>query len=80
MHSTPRLLGVLLSALVVSLHAAAASAPVSAGSTDAFRLTREVEPLAQSVELTLDPAKDDYTGRVIIDLLAHEPFTSLRLH
>jgi alanyl aminopeptidase len=80
MLSTPRLLGVLLSALVASLNASVASASVSAGSADAFRLTREVEPLAQSIELTLDPAKDDYTGRVIIDLLANEPFTSFRLH
>lgn len=47
---------------------------------DPLRLTHEVVPVAQSVELTLDPAKDDYTGRTIIDLLASQPFTSFRLH
>jgi len=67
-------LGALLSlvATQVILHA---SEPV-----DPLRLTREVEPVAQSVELTLDPAKDDYSGRTVIDLLANQPFTSFRLH
>ena len=58
-----------------------ASVPLHANEpADALRLTREVEPVAQSVALTLDPAKDDYSGRVVIDLLAHAPFTSFRLH
>jgi alanyl aminopeptidase len=48
--------------------------------TDPLRLTRDVEPLAQAVELTLDPAKDDYSGRVLIDLVAHEGFSSFRIH
>jgi hypothetical protein len=29
-----------------------------------LRLTLDVEPLAQMVELNLDPARDDYSGRV----------------
>ena len=74
MPCSPRRLGALLSLLMANaaLHA---SEPA-----DALRLAREVEPVAQSVALTLDPAKDDYSGRVVIDLLAHAPFTSFRLH
>jgi alanyl aminopeptidase len=47
---------------------------------DPLRLTDEVVPVAQSVELTLDPAKDDFSGHTIIDLLARQPFTRFRLH
>lgn len=61
--------------LLVSTVALHASEPV-----DPLRLTREIVPVAQSVELTLDPAKADYTGRTIIDVLATVPFTSFRLH
>jgi len=69
-----RRLSALLSLLATSviIHA---SEPV-----DPLRLTSEVVPVAQSVELTLDPAKDDFTGHTIIDLLANAPFTSFRLH
>jgi len=69
-----RRLGALLSLLVapIAIHA---SEPV-----DPLRLTKDVVPVAQSVELTVDPAKDDYSGRTIIDLLANVPFTSFRLH
>ena len=57
------------------------TAPGSAAtSPDPWRLTREVLPLAQAVELTLDPAKDDYMGRVRVDLVAAAPFRSFRLH
>ena len=69
-----RRLTALLSLLVACV-VLPASEPV-----DPLRLTREVEPVAQSVELTLDPAKDDFAGRTIIDLLANTPFTSFRLH
>ncbi|MES1168345.1 MAG: hypothetical protein ABUL61_04150, partial [Oleiharenicola lentus] len=69
-----RRLAALLSLLVasVTIHA---SEPV-----DPLRLTQDVVPVAQSVELTLDPARDDYTGHTIIDVLANVPFTSFRLH
>jgi alanyl aminopeptidase len=71
MHSRLRRLGVPLCLVVSCL----------AGETvDPLRLTREVVPIAQSVELTLDPAKDDFSGRTIIDLLATQPFASFRLH
>ncbi len=53
---------------------------VEAIETDAWRLDDRVVPVAEHVELTLDPAEDDYTGRVVIDLVAHEAFTSFRLH
>lgn len=58
----------------------AAAALRGAEATDPLRLDRAVTPVAQGVELTLDPAKDDYTGRTIIDLWAAEAFTSFRLH
>jgi alanyl aminopeptidase len=69
-----RRLAALLSLLVTSvvIHA---SEPV-----DPLRLSREVVPVAQSVELTLDPTKDDFSGRTVIDLLANQPFTSFRLN
>ena len=69
-----RRLGALLSLLVAPL-ILSASEPV-----DPLRLTTDVVPVAQSVELTLDPTKDDYPGSTIIDLLANAPFTSFRLH
>ena len=74
MHRTFPRLGALLGLTVASV-AIHASEPV-----DPLRLTHEVVPVAQSVELTLDPAKDDYSGHTTISLLANEPFTSFRLH
>jgi alanyl aminopeptidase len=74
MHPVFRRPGTLLGLVtsVVSIHAGE--------SVDPLRLTREVVPVAQSVALTLDPAKDDYQGSTIIDLLASQPFRSFRLH
>jgi cytosol alanyl aminopeptidase len=69
-----RRIGASLSFLLSGL-ALAASEPV-----DPLRLTGDVVPVAQQVELTLDPAKDDFTGRTIIDIQAVLPFTSFRLH
>ena len=60
MHTTLRRLGALLSLAFVMVQVRA--------EVDPFRLTREVVPVAQRVELTLDPAKDDYSGRTVIDL------------
>ena len=37
-------------------------------------------PLAQSVELTLDPAQEGYSGRVHIDVVAANSFQSFRLN
>ena len=57
------------------------TAPGSATiSPDPWRLTREVMPLAQSVELTLDPAQEGYSGRVHIDVVAANSFQSFRLN
>jgi alanyl aminopeptidase len=47
---------------------------------DPLRLSREVVPVAQAVELTLDPSRDDYTGSVRIDVLVQRAVTSFRLH
>ena len=74
MPTTFRRLTALLGLLVASV-LIPASEPV-----DPLRLTSEVVPVAQSVELTLDPAKDDFSGRTVIDLLATQPFTSFRLN
>lgn len=49
-------------------------------SVDPLRLTHEVEPLAQAVELTLDPGRDALIGRTTVDLVAHAAFSSFRLH
>ncbi len=82
MLKSPRWLGALLSLLVAPLILSASSPAEVAAlvAVDPLRLTHEVVPVAQSVGLTLDPAKDDYSGRTIIDLLATQPFTSFRLH
>jgi len=48
--------------------------------SDPLRLTRTVEPLAQALELDLDPARDDFTGTVRINLVVHEATASFRLH
>ena len=48
---------------------------------DPVRLTRRpVEPLAQALELTLDPAAEGFSGRTIVDLVAHAPTRVVRLH
>ncbi len=74
MHLCLRRLGALLLLPLLSPSHSAAE------TVDPLRLTREVEPVAQSVELTLDPAKDDFSGRVLVDLQANQPFTRFRLH
>jgi cytosol alanyl aminopeptidase len=89
--STPRFLR-LLSVVPLLLLAgfvalpvlpAATSAPSAASLSavlDPLRLTREVEPVAQAVELTLDPARDDFSGRVRIDIVVNTPTSAFRLH
>jgi len=48
---------------------------------DPLRLDRTVvEPLAEWVMLTLDPAEDDFSGSVRIDLWVHGETSSFRLH
>jgi len=75
MHSLLRCPALLLLGATLSIHSSAASDAV-----DPLRLDYRVVPVAESVELTLDPRRDDYTGRTIIDLLARQAFTSFRLH
>ena len=64
-------------ALIIAL-----SAPVAhASDDDPVRLRhRPVEPLAQAVELRLDPAADGFFGRTRVDLTAHAPTRTIRLH
>ncbi len=52
----------------------------AAPAPDPHRLTREVEPVAQSVELTLDPARDDFSGCARIDVLVNTATTTFRLN
>jgi len=39
-----------------------------------------VEPVAQAVELDLDPARDEFSGSVRVNLIVHEATSSFRLH
>ncbi len=57
-----------------------AATALGAAPADPLRLTRTVEPVAQAVDLDLDPARDDFTGRVRVNLVVHEAVTSFRLH
>ncbi|HEY3217098.1 MAG TPA: M1 family metallopeptidase [Candidatus Eisenbacteria bacterium] len=47
---------------------------------DPARLGRDVVPTFESIQLDLDAAKTEYSGRVRIDLRAHAPADSFRLH
>ncbi len=60
--------------------ALSAATPVAQIAADPLRLTREVVPVAQAVTLTIDPARDDYTGTAHIDLVVNAASTSFRLH
>ena len=80
MFRTFRRLSLQLGLLLTCVVTRAADAATDLFTVDPLRLTHEVVPVAQSVELTLDPAKEDYSGRTFIDLFAQAPFTSFRLH
>ena len=80
MSSPLRRLTLLLGLLLTCVVTRADDATKDLFTVDHLRLTHDVVPVAQSVELTLDPAKEDYSGRTIIDLFAQAPFTSFRLH
>ena len=56
------------------------SALAAAESVDPARLTRDVEPVAQSVELTVDPARDDFSGRIRADVVVNTPTAAFRVH
>lgn len=83
MHVVRESVGLWRVALLVASVMAAAMAGVGAAPEieDPVRLTRRpVEPLAQALELTLDPAADGFSGRTIVDLIAHAPARVVRLH
>ncbi|MBI1799152.1 MAG: M1 family metallopeptidase [Candidatus Eisenbacteria bacterium] len=44
------------------------------------RLSHDAEPRAETVQLTLDPVKADYTGQATITLEVKEPTSTLRFH
>jgi alanyl aminopeptidase len=52
----------------------------SAADAPAVRLGSDVVPVAQSVDLKLDPALDGYSGSVSIDLEVRKPTKSFTLH
>jgi cytosol alanyl aminopeptidase len=60
----------VLAALVFSFPLAAAP----------LRLGTDVVPRAQSISLTIDPARDDYSGIVVVDLDVRRPVTTFRFH
>lgn len=62
--------------LISGVRAANDAAPPA----DPLRLTRDVVPVAQAVALTVDPARDDYTGTARIDLVVVKASDSFRLH
>src|SRR5688500_12528553 len=45
-----------------------------------LRLATDVVPRAQSISLTIDPARDDYSGIVVVDLDVRRPVTTFRFH
>lgn len=55
---------------------------VASGETelDRLRLDRTMEPFTQSLDLHLDPQKDDYTGRTLIELQFHAAINRFRFH
>jgi cytosol alanyl aminopeptidase len=62
----------------------ATAAPVSARGAEPDsappRLAHDAVPKAQSVELTLDPGREDYQGRVVIGLDVRQSTKSIRFH
>jgi alanyl aminopeptidase len=70
---------VLPVALFLSLAAVMTGRPVSAAQPPE-RLSRDVVPTHQAVELTLDPDKTAYDGRVIVDLTVRRPTAEIRFH
>ena len=59
-----------------------ALSPLAAAETAApsLRLATDVVPLAQSIDLALDPSKDDYSGSVEIQLEARRSVRSFEIH
>ncbi len=70
-----------LAAATTGAATTAATAPVSASpDVSPPRLSHDVVPTSQAVELTLDPEQDHYDGRVRIALSVMVPTTELRFH
>ena len=55
-------------------------AAVPAHGDDSWRLDPRVAPTSQTIDLTLDPAREGCEGRVQIDLEVREPVASFRLN
>lgn len=76
--------GTAMRCLCMALLSSALPAAIFAagdGPADPVRLVRHpIEPLAQGLELRLDPAADGFTGRATIDLVAHVAAREVRLH
>jgi alanyl aminopeptidase len=66
---------------VIACVLALAGSAGAATTKDPVRLVAHpVEPLAEALELRLDPAAEGYTGRAIVDLAVHAPTREIRLH
>ena len=74
--------GVVLVAALATPLAMAAGPASAAASPDSLvpRLSRDATPTHQSVELTLDPGREDYQGRTIVSLAVSRPIDELRFH
>ena len=51
----------------------AASAPLASAQTDPSRLGRDVVPTFESVRLTVDPARAEFTGSAHVELKVSRP-------
>lgn len=56
------------------------STPAPAEPTPTLRLPADTRPVSQAIELTLDPRREDYTGRVDIQIQLSTPRRVLWLH
>ncbi len=54
--------------------------PASAQMKDPLRLTREVIPASQSIQLTVDPRRQEFSGQTVIDLEVRESVSQFRFH
>lgn len=56
------------------------STPVAEEAAPKLRLPADTRPVSQTIELTLDPRKEDYSGRVDINVQLNTPRRTIWLH
>jgi len=50
------------------------------GSADEYKLSNDVTPAFQLIELKLDPALGEYSGKTVIDINLNKPSDSIQLY